>query len=174
MMTNTGYRALVSLLAAAVISLWTSPIQAQPSAQPLISVSPNSVKPGTLPMLTITSSGALDLSQVTAPQLQITPGDFIGSFEITNKTPTSLTFRFAVERQARGGERKLSVTVNNVTVSIPLMVEGQLGICDPACRPPTPRCEAGRCVPALPPPPTCNPPCQSPARCENGVCKVPQ
>jgi len=173
-MTNTGYRALVSLLATAVISLWTSPIQAQPSAQPLISVSPNSIKPGTLPTLIITSSGALDLSQVTEPQLHIAPSDFIGSFEITNKTPTSLTFRFGVEQQASGGERKLSVTVSNVTVSIPLMVEGGQGICNPACQPPTPRCDAGKCVPAIPLTPICNPPCQSPAHCENGVCKVPQ
>jgi hypothetical protein len=78
-----------------------------------------------------------------------------------------------VSAKAASGERMLSISADDVIVSVKLSVTGRRdpNVCRPPCRFPN-RCEDGACVP---PPPHCNPRCVPPKICvQNNVCELKQ
>lgn len=138
MPTRAKLRAAITLIALA--SSFCLPANAEP-----ISMSPNRVSAGTSPTLTITSSPFfINLAQLNAPQLGVSPSTDISNFRILSATPDRLTLSFDVARTA-AGERTLEIKLSeDVTVSIRLSVEGDPLVCSPACV--SPRvCEQGRC-----------------------------
>jgi hypothetical protein len=166
MTKHERYRSLVGLTASALLVLLMSMTAAQ---QPPIGVSPRDVKPGTSPTLTISSSGFLDLSQVSASQVGIEPSDGVSNLRVGNASPQSLSLSFDLAASAAPGARALSISVNDVTVSVRVLVDDPQ-VCRPACSPPRPVCDDGICVRL---PHACMPRCVSPKVCDDGVCKTP-
>ena len=169
MTTDISLRYLTSLLAAAILSLSASMV----AAQTPISIDPKTVQTGTSPTITVSSSGFFDLSKVTASQVSVNPGAGISNIRVSNGTPRSMSVSLDVSAKAASGERMLSISADDVIVSVKLSVTGRRdpNVCRPPCRFPN-RCEDGACVP---PPPHCNPRCVPPKICvQNNVCELKQ
>jgi len=145
MKTTPSIRLFIGLIIALLLSFPISPAEAQP-----INISPKTVNAGTSPTLTISSSASfLNLSQVSAAQLDINPRDAISNIQIKNATAERLVLSFDVASTALGGDRALVIKItDDVNVSIRFVVVRDPNVCSPECRPP--------------------------ARCESGVCKLPQ
>jgi hypothetical protein len=166
-------------------------------AQAPLSVAPKTVKTGTSPALTVSSTGFFDLSQISTSQVAITPGDGISGLRISNPSAQSLILSFDLASTASVGQRTLSISVDDVTVSLKLAVErGPPPPCSPQncrapstcvsgvctapprrecgpsnCRPPRQCNDEGACVR----PPVCNPACRPPKECQPGNrCALPQ
>src|SRR5262245_9510117 len=144
-------------------------------AQAPMSVSPQTVKGGTSPTLTVTSNGFFDLSQVKVSQIEITPPTDITNLQVSNASARSLTVSFQLGANAAAGSRALVITANDISVSMKLIVERapvDPGLCRPTCRPPR-ECIDGRCV-RPPRPVMCRPACRPPRICnEVGRCELP-
>jgi hypothetical protein len=141
MTAHVRVRLLVVLVATILVSLFVSLAEAQP-----ISISPNEVNAGTSPTLTISASPSfLNLAQLNAMQLEISPANDISNFRIVSATAERLTLSFDLARTAIGGDRALNIKLgDDVTVSLKLVVDRDPLVCSPACVPPR-SCQAGRC-----------------------------
>jgi hypothetical protein len=167
MTTSATLRSLAGFAAIAILCLFASAAQAQAP----ISVTPKTVKTGTSPALTVASNGFLDLSQIAASQFSVTPGDGVSGLRVSNPSAQSLILSFDLASGASTGQRSLTISLGDMTVSLKLTVERGL---PPACSPRN--CRAPRtCVDGVctaPPPPACSPAnCRPPRFCnDEGVC----
>jgi hypothetical protein len=140
-------------------------------AQAPLSVSPNTVKPGATPVvttLTVSSTGFFDLSQVRASQIGINPRDGISNIQVGNAAPRQMTLSFTLAGNAAAGDRSLSFTVDEVTISLKLKVVRDQPVCSPRnCAPPK-TCEGGVCVA-----PKCDEStCSKPRTCHGFICRL--
>jgi hypothetical protein len=110
-----------------------------------ISISPREIKAGTSPTLTITSSPSfINLAQLNAPQLAISPATDVTNFRIVSAAADQLTLSFDLARTAVGN-RTLNIKLSDdVVVTINLVLDRDPLICSPACVAPR-SCENGRC-----------------------------
>lgn len=110
-----------------------------------ISISQREIKAGTSPTLTITSSPSfINLAQLNAPQLAISPATDVTNFRIVSAAPDQLTLSFDLARTAVGN-RTLNIKLSDdVVVTINLVLDRDPLICSPACVAPR-SCENGRC-----------------------------
>jgi hypothetical protein len=158
------HRSFITLVAIAFLTLLASLAQAQP-------LTPNTIKAGTSPTLTINSSGFFDLSQVTAAQISFNPAIGISNIQISNATPQTATLTLDVASSAAPGQRLLVIDAGDVIVSIKLLVTpGAAPVCSPInCRPPR-VCDGNACVM-----PECSPAnCHAPRFCnDDGFCALP-
>jgi hypothetical protein len=153
-------RFLINLLVAAFPVLALHGAHAQ--SQPPISISPQSVGADSFPNITVTSSGFLDLSKVSASDVTITPAAGIDSISVGNQSAQSVLVSFHVARTAKLGERTLSIGAQGITVSLKFSVARQQpppSACVPGCLFPRTCSEGeGECV-------LCQPKCTSAHEC---------
>ena len=166
------HRTFVALVAAAILTLLVSQVQAQP-------LTPTTVTTGTSPALTINSSGFFDLSQLSASQVRVSPGTDVSNIRVSNATPQSAIVTFDLASTAKAGQRMLVINGDSVTVSLKFSVEAGAPVCSPSnCRPPK-ICDGDTCV-RPPPRLVCTPRCRPPKECQvspttgHNVCMLPQ
>jgi hypothetical protein len=84
---------------------------------PAIAIEMPPIMAGTAPALTITSSGGLDLSHVTAAQVTVAPIDGISIISIGNATPTRAVLSLSIANCTQPVPRTLTIRDQNVTAS---------------------------------------------------------
>jgi hypothetical protein len=140
-MTNrTKSRFVIAPIMIILASLFCLAANAEP-----ISISPGTIKAGTSPTLTITSSPSfINLAQLNAPQIEVSPATDVANFRIVSATADQLTLSFDLARTAVG-DRTVNIKLgDNVVVTIKLALERDPRICSQACVGPR-ICENGRC-----------------------------
>src|SRR6266545_4173754 len=98
-------RSLTGFAAIGLLCLLVSAAQAQAP----LSVTPKTVKTGTSPALTVSSTGFFDLSQVSASQISIAPGQGVSGLRVSNPTAQSLILSFDLASGASTGQRSLNI-----------------------------------------------------------------
>jgi hypothetical protein len=118
------------------------------NAEP-ISIFPREIKAGTSPTLTITSSPSfINLGQLNAPQLEVSPATDVTNLRIMSATADRLLLSFDVAKTAVG-DRTLNINLSDdVVVTIKLFLERDPLICSPNC--------------------------VAPRICQHGICELPQ
>jgi hypothetical protein len=141
-------------------------------AQATISVTPDTVDTGSSPSVTLNSAGFFDLSQVTASQIGLRPGDGVSNIQIVSQTAQHLTLSFQLADAATPGVRTLFINNGSGATLVALDLTLRLGanVCIPACGP-SQICMSNRCEDRPPPPVSCSPKCDDDFQdCVNGKC----